>query len=131
MNQAFADSYYWLALVHKRDPDHERVRAYQVTGSLLSSVPVQLEVMDALSGIQLRPAAISFWNSFTLIPNLECVPLSQDLLNRSVALFSDRPDKAWSLTDCISFTIMQDRGIHLALTGDKHFLQAGFEIAFP
>lgn len=131
MNEVFADSYYWLALVHKRDPHHERVRAYEVKGLLITSVPVQLEVMDALSGILLRPAAISFWNSFASIPNLECVPFSQDLLNRSAALFAARPDKAWSLTDCISFTIMQDRGIRLALTGDKHFLQAGFEIAFP
>lgn len=105
MNELFADSYYWLALVHKRDPHHERVRAYEVKGSLVTSAPVQSEVMDALSGISLRPAAISF--------------------------FAARTDKAWSLTDCISFTIMRDRDIRLALTGDRHFLQAGFEIAFP
>ena len=95
MNELFADSYYWLALVHKRDPHHERVRACEVKGSLVTSAPVQLEVMDALSGISLRPAAISFF------------------------------------ADCISFTIMRDRDIRLALTGDRHFLQAGFEIAFP
>lgn len=71
-----------------------------------------------------------FWRACLTTPGLEVVPFSQDLLNRSAALFAARPDKAWSLTDCISFTIMQDRGVRLALTGDKHFLQAGFEIAF-
>ena len=131
MNQVFADSYYWLALIHKRDPDHERVRGYEVKGVMVTSVAVQLEVMDALSGMALRPAANSFWNSCAILPNLEVVPLAQDLLERSAALFAARPDKDWSLTDCIAFAIMQDCGIRLALTGDHHFVQAGFEIAFP
>jgi uncharacterized protein len=30
------------------------------------------------------------------------------------------------LTDCISFVAMGDEGITEALTGDKHFEQAGF-----
>ena len=37
-----------------------------------------------------------------------------------------RPDKAWSLTDCISFVVMTDRGLTEALTGDHHFEQARF-----
>jgi hypothetical protein len=41
-------------------------------------------------------------------------------------LYADRPDKDWSLTDCISFVVMQERGITDALTGDRHFEQAGF-----
>jgi predicted nucleic acid-binding protein len=31
------------------------------------------------------------------------------------------------LTDCISFVVMEDEGISEALTGDKHFEQAGFK----
>lgn len=38
-----------------------------------------------------------------------------------------RPDKDWSLTDCTSFVVMQDAGINEALTGDRHFEQAGFK----
>jgi uncharacterized protein len=41
-------------------------------------------------------------------------------------LFGDRPDKDWSLTDCISFIVMEERRITEALTGDHHFEQAGF-----
>ena len=37
-------------------------------------------------------------------------------------------DKSWSLTDCASFNIMQHQGIRLALTHDRHFAQAGFDI---
>jgi uncharacterized protein len=41
-------------------------------------------------------------------------------------LYHSRPDKRWSLTDCISFTVMKEEGIAEALTGDHHFEQAGF-----
>jgi predicted nucleic acid-binding protein len=41
-------------------------------------------------------------------------------------LYASRFDKAWSLTDCISFVVMEQQGIREALTGDHHFEQAGF-----
>ena len=41
-------------------------------------------------------------------------------------MFAARPDKDWSLTDCISFVVMQERNIQDALTADHHFEQAGF-----
>ena len=43
-----------------------------------------------------------------------------------MALYEQRPDKKWSLTDCLSFLIMADEGLTEALTGDHHFEQAGF-----
>ena len=49
------------------------------------------------------------------------------------AIFADtsfyvaRRDKNWSLTDCISFVVMKDRGPTQALTADHHFEQAGFK----
>jgi uncharacterized protein len=128
---AFADTFYWLALLNMRDPENAQVTAYSVPARLLTSAAVQVEVMDAFRKVPSRATALRFWNACFTTPNLEVVPFSEELLARAVSLFAARPDKAWSLTDCISFTVMQDRGIRLALTGDKHFLQAGFEIAFP
>jgi hypothetical protein len=43
-----------------------------------------------------------------------------------VELYAERPDKGWSLTDCIFFVVMRQQGIIQALTGDHHFEQAGF-----
>jgi len=43
-----------------------------------------------------------------------------------VRLYAQRPDKEWSLTDCISFVVMRRHDITEALTGDHHFEQAGF-----
>ena len=44
-----------------------------------------------------------------------------------LSLHVARMDKSWSLTDCISFYLMRERGITQALTTDHHFTQAGFE----
>jgi predicted nucleic acid-binding protein len=56
------------------------------------------------------------------------VPAEQSLFDRAVELYDRRPDKAWSLTDCTSFTIMNDYTLRDALTGDHHFEQAGFNV---
>jgi predicted nucleic acid-binding protein len=55
------------------------------------------------------------------------VPATTDLLDAGLALHAARPDKGWSLTDCVSFHVMHDRGLTRALAYDHHFAQAGFE----
>jgi predicted nucleic acid-binding protein len=48
------------------------------------------------------------------------------VFERGVDLYNDRPDKEWSLTDCISILVMEENGITEALTGDHYLEQAGF-----
>jgi predicted nucleic acid-binding protein len=50
------------------------------------------------------------------------------LFAAGVELYGTRPDKEWSLTDCISFVVMKREGLTDALTGDRHFEQAGFKV---
>ena len=57
---------------------------------------------------------------------LEIVPVSQSLLADGWALYCQRCDKDWGLTDCISFVIMTQRQIMQAFTSDHHFEQARF-----
>jgi len=59
--------------------------------------------------------------------DVEIVPASHEHFNRGCALFAQRPDKAWSLTECLSFVIMQEHGLKSALTADQHFEQAGYQ----
>ena len=56
---------------------------------------------------------------------MQVVPLTPELWQRGWDLFRDRPDKGWSLTHCFSFLVMEDVGLHSALTADEHFRQAG------
>jgi predicted nucleic acid-binding protein len=130
MTETFADTFYWLALWNPRDVNHPRVAATEHPGRLVTTDAVRLEVMDALSGRRFRPSAVRFWEETTADPAVVVVEFGIDLLARAADLFRRRPDKDWSLTDCLSFVVMTDRGIRTALTGDRHFEQAGFEVAF-
>lgn len=58
---------------------------------------------------------------------LEVVHVDRDLATGAWTLLKDRADKHWSLVDCASFVIMQQRGLGQALTSDRHFEQAGFD----
>ena len=56
----------------------------------------------------------------------EVVSISAALWNEALELYHQHRDKQWTLTDCASFIVMRERGITEALTGDRHFEQAGF-----
>ena len=58
---------------------------------------------------------------------LEIIHVNAELIEQGWELFKTRMDKEWSLTDCISFVVMKDRGIIKAITSDQHFEQSGFE----
>jgi predicted nucleic acid-binding protein len=59
-------------------------------------------------------------------PRVRIIPLDSRLLNRGLERMAARPGKDWSLTDCISFVVMENENITEALTADRHFEQAGF-----
>ena len=54
------------------------------------------------------------------------VAASPDLFDAGFALHRARPDKDWSLTDCISIHVMREKQIREALAYDEHFEQAGY-----
>jgi len=87
---------------------------------------VLIEIGNALSSRRLRHVAVQLLTTLESDPIVEIVPLSEDLYGRAFAFYRARPDKEWGLVDCISFVVMQERGIYEALTSDEHFRQAGF-----
>ena len=131
MTEVFADSFYWIALLNPADAFHEAARNISVSGRIVTSLAVQMEVLDAFSTTpSLRPSAIHFWHCTTRDPQVTVVPLDAALLDRAIELMKTRMDKTWSFTDCISFEIMRQRGITQALSADHHFRQAGFQTLF-
>jgi uncharacterized protein len=81
-----------------------------------------------IDGIRRRVAPRTlFFDTLGKHEDFEIVPASAELFHKGIELFRARPDKDWSLTDCISFVVMAERGLSDAFTGDKHFEQAGFK----
>jgi hypothetical protein len=81
---------------------------------------------NVLSKPRYRQAAVQLLTALEADPNVDIVPLSEALYARALQLYRERPDKEWGLTDCVSFLVMQDRGLIEALSTDEHFQQAGF-----
>jgi predicted nucleic acid-binding protein len=84
------------------------------------------EVADALAESECRGRVREFIHCLRASAACEIVPASRELLDRALELYHQHADKGWTLTDCGSFVIMRDRGVTQALTGDRHFEQAGF-----
>jgi hypothetical protein len=124
----FADTFYFLALLNEDDEAHTHAAAFsQDLGSRLVTTDwVLVEIADALAAPAQRPAFLALWNEVCDHPAIEVIPANRELLERGIDLYRRRPDKQWSLTDCISFVVMSERGLTEALTGDHHFEQAGF-----
>jgi predicted nucleic acid-binding protein len=128
VTKTFADSFYFLALFNPKDAAHDAsvMASKDFSGSLVTSDWVFTEVADALSDKSNRHSCIDFINDLRRSPRVIVEPASRALFESGWALYGVRPDKDWSLTDCISFVVMEERGITDALTGDHHFEQAGF-----
>jgi hypothetical protein len=99
---------------------------------LTTCEPVLIEVLTGVSsrGAMLRRGVAEMVRSIVSDPAITVVPLSRTLFLRALDLFSDRDDKSYSMTDCISMCVMRDQGINQALTNDHHFNQEGFEALF-
>ena len=128
MKPVFADTFFFLALLNQADAAHGE--AVALSRSLrrrrVTTTWVLTEVGDAMSVGTNRAGFLEFLEFVRESPLVTMVPASEELFQRGVELFAQRPDKKWTLTDCISFVVMQDEGITEALTGDHHFEQAGF-----
>jgi predicted nucleic acid-binding protein len=128
MTPVFADTFYFVALLNRRDSYHEQAWRFADPGdrAIVTTRAVLMEIGDGFADSPERSVAARFLQDLDVDPMAEIVPLDEDLYGRGLALYRERPDKEWSLTDCISFVVMEDRGIREALTGDGHFAQAGF-----
>lgn len=128
MKQTFADSFYLLAIFNGRDAAHELALAAskELQGVLVTTDWVLVETADALCDPVNRSGCADFIDDLRRSPRVEVEPASRALFDAGLGLYRQRADKGWSLTDCISFVVMQDRKMTDALTGDHHFEQAGF-----
>ena len=130
MTPVFVDTSLYLALFSHDDAWHAEAVAWsrQNTRPLVLTEFILIELGNALSGRPARPLFLDLVRRLRSQPATEIVPASTDLVDKGLRLFAERPDKDWSLTDCISFVVMRERGLLDAAAADHHFEQAGFTI---
>jgi len=129
--EVFLDSAFAIALSVETDSFHQK--AVQISENLddvilVTTRAILLEIGNALSKRPFRKASVVLLKSLEADENVIIIPLSEELYQKGMSLFTKRNDKEWGLIDCISFVVMDERGITAALTTDTHFQQAGFHV---
>jgi predicted nucleic acid-binding protein len=126
----FLDTFYVQALLNSKDQYHTTAMALlpqvQAAAQVVVTEAVLIELGNALSVLN-RSAVVEFIRSCYRTANILVVPVDSHLFRRAVALYDQRQDKEWGLTDCISFVVMDDENLVEALTGDRHFAQPGYK----
>lgn len=127
MTGIFADTFFFLALLNKKDEADLRAFDFNAGGRpLITTIWVLTEVADACCHPENRQTFLQLLETLNQSPDARILGASLELWDSGLELFRKRPDKEWSLTDCVSFEAMRREDILEALTGDPHFEQAGF-----
>lgn len=128
MSCLFADTSFYIATLTPEDQFHEHAMYWsdQHDGGVITTEYVLVEAANWLASFRMRSAFEKLLASLQEDPQTLIVPGSHDLFRDGCDLFHARPDKTWSLTDCISFVVMRRENLKEALTTDHHFEQAGF-----
>ena len=131
MREVFADSGYWVAISVPEDGLHGVARrvASEIEPCLIITtemVLVEFLNFESKMGAYRRKRAADYVNEIRINDNVEVIPQTSEQFQDAHALYASRLDQRWSLVDCASFVIMQQRGIVEALAYDRDFQQAGF-----
>src|SRR5487761_2570773 len=113
MSSVFADTFYWIALADFKDSAHERAIALTEQFGSSGLVTTDEVLTEYLSYFSSSPT-----------------PHSRESFLAGLRMYHSRPDKGYSLTDCISMATMRREGLTDVLTNDRHFEQEGFRALF-
>lgn len=132
MAQTFlADAWYFIALLEPRDTHHRnalRLQQFVTPVLLITHEGVLTELLTYFSDDGSRARALAAQAVRRILARLTVVSVGRPLFTRALDLYEQRPDKQYSLVDCLSMVVMKDRGITHVLTNDHHFRQEGFTI---
>lgn len=127
----FVDTWYLIARFDRFDAHHQQAirldRSLDLRDALThDGVFTEYLAFMAAEGAVVRSKAVSTVRTY--LETATAVEVERTLFKRALDMYARRPDKEYSLVDCISMTIMRDYGITRILTNDHHFRQEGFEV---
>ena len=131
MNDVFLDTSYILALELASDQHHDVAKEHwqkmmPALPGLVTTSYILDEVVTFLSSRGYHDKAVSVGNMLLHSGSVSLVHVDEALFHAGWKYFEQHRDKTYSLTDCISFVVMNQMGLRVAFSIDKHFLQAGF-----
>lgn len=94
---------------------------------LVTSSYVFDEIVTFLSSRNRHDKAVEVGNRLISSPTVQIIQVDAALFSDAWQYFQKHDDKSYSLTDCISFLLMERLSIQTALTFDQHFVQAGYQ----
>ena len=118
MNDVFADTSGWANALHRGQPFHALavsvVSQVRANGRRLVTTNYVLTELVALltSPIRMtRPQQIQLLADIRSAAWVDIIHIDESLDGAAWNLWQSRPDKEWSLVDCASFVVMQQRGL--------------------
>jgi len=113
MKEIFADTFYFIALLNPSDVAHSRARSITAERSrvLVTTAWVLTELANSLSHHESRGGFLRTLEALSSDETAVIVGPEPRWYDAGVELYRNRSDKDWSLTDCISFVVMKERGI--------------------
>lgn len=123
-----------MMLADASDPLHAKAATFRDSwlekgGVLVSTDYVMAETLTLLRMRLGLDAAERWWNIVEPSARLTWEWIDPFRAEKARRWFFRWRDKSFSFTDCASFVVMKERRLRVALTSDRHFAQAGFEVA--
>jgi hypothetical protein len=129
MSEVFADTSFYIAFVNPRDGRHVAAMDFvqRFRGRSVTTEYVLVEVGNCLARSGDRSVFVDLMRDLRADRNTTILPANHALFEAGLAVYARRGDKAWSMTDCVSFVVMKQHRLTEGLTADHHFEQAGFK----
>lgn len=126
------DTGFIIALEATDDQNHKDATSYwqglsKPLPPLITTSYVFDEIVTFFSKRNHHAKSVEIGERLLSSPSIQFIHVDEGLFFESWKLFRQRQDKTYSLTDCISFSIMKKLGSVRALTFDQHFHQEGFQ----
>ena len=135
MTALFADTFYWVALADFADSAHQRALALTAERAASRIVTTDEVLTEYLTFFAAAPESLRREAAESVVDILassviRVIPQSRESFLAGLQLYRARPDKGYSLVDCISMQAMRKEGLNEVLTNDRHFEQEGFRALF-
>jgi predicted nucleic acid-binding protein len=136
LRSVFVDSSYLIAVFFPSDRFHavamragdDLFRPGGVRGVTTHLVLAEFLAFFARFPSLIRVRAADSIRDMTSTPTFAVIPVTNELFQRGLDLYRDRPDKRYSLTDCVSMCVCRGMNIGEVLTADRDFEAEGFTI---